>query len=690
MTIRDIKTLLKNTINTRPNATITLDNAANPNPLNTGPIEEFSGPVINSDLPPITTPPESLDAGDWGGLIHGDIPELPSTTEEETTYQSPVPNSSTATSNYNYYLREYEETLLSSQVSELSMLDAYGSKIIAADDDVNSVLKSSRPNFDVVGSRFEENEAMKEYFAKYAISDTLETDGFENVILPVSQVQKSNFYSAFAKDEFPFYISFDFGMTTSGKFCEILSGKNYANFMVRALAESLSTGDIYERKGYVRTLPDGTTKRTRNKTWNFLELLNYSSENQSNTVVLGSESDRNSCYGGNPERRPIAYREIINEIDLVATIQGEISRLYSMLYIAYNPGQLRYSEVACYRIAKYTKEDMNKPIQNFFFFNHSDVENFFFTDTQVKPGKDYLYKVFEYNIVMKENVQVSVGGINIATRIPDVVLVENLIHTTDAMVLSKPPLYPEVSFNGLLEDERRIGINFGKAYESKFEEPISFTSEEATRNQRHLSSQGSEDGKIQFANFGVSNSMNRRQIIEEDPVKLFEIFRTTAPPEDVFGFTGNLHRRVLDKNIIDRVQPDKTYYYMFRSIDNHGNVSNPSSPLEVTLVGGTSPYLIVNDFSYTGEEKSLESKTKGFKRFLLLRPAIEQLTVNRRLLDTDTISSMDVHSSNPVSLGQKTPPIWGKKFKLRVTSRKTGKKIDFNLEYDYKFEPRDD
>jgi len=479
-------------------------------------------------------------------------------------------------------------------------------------------------------------------------------------------------------------------MTTSGKFCEILNSKKYANFMVRALSETLSTGDVYERKSYTRTLQDGQTRRTRNKTWNFLELMNYASGDQSNTVVLGSESDRNNCYGGNPERPVVSYRDTVDEIDLVATIQGEISRLYDMLYIAYNPGQLRYSEVVCYRIAKYTKEDFNKPIQNFFFFNHADVENFFFTDTQVKPGKDYLYKVFEYNIVMKENVQISVGGVNIATRIPDVVLVENLIHTTDAMVLSKPPLYPEASFNSFLEDERRIGINFGKAYESKYEEPVSFSSEEAARNQRHLSSQGSQDGKIQFANFGVSNSMNRRQIIEEDPVKVFEVFRMTQPPEEPLSFVGNLHRRVLDKNIIDRVQPDTTYYYMFRSIDNHGNVSNPSPPFEVTLVGGVSPYLIVNEFSYTGEEKKLETKTKGFKRFLLLRPAMEQLTTDKSRMNPETVSSQDVNSSNPVFLGKKTPPIWGKKFKMRVTSKKTGKKIDFNLEYDYKFEFRDD
>ena len=129
---------------------------------------------------------------------------------------------------------------------------------------------------------------------------------------------------------------------------------------------------------------------------------------------------------------------------------------------------------------------------------------------------------------------------------------------------------------------------------------------------------------------------------------------------------------------------------MFRSIDNHGNVSNPSPPFEVTLVGGVSPYLIINEFSYTGEEKKLETKTKGFKKFLLLRPAMEQLTTDRSRMDPETVSSLDVNSSNPVLLGKKTPPIWGKKFKMRVTSKKTGKKIDFNLEYDYKFEFRDD
>ena len=106
----------------------------------------------------------------------------------------------------------------------------------------------------------------------------------------------------------------------------------------------------------------------------------------------------------------------------------------------------------------------------------------------------------------------------------------------------------------------------------------------------------------------------------DDGTKVYEIYRTTTPPETVLDFSSRLWRRVTEREILDKVSPDTTYYYMFRSVDNHGNVSNPSQTFEVTLVGGVSPFLIINDYVYPAAEDDSLQKDKKFKRFLRIRP----------------------------------------------------------------------
>ena len=141
--------------------------------------------------------------------------------------------------------------------------------------------------------------------------------------------------------------------------------------------------------------------------------------------------------------------------------------------------------------------------------------------------------------------------------------------------------------------------------------------------------------------------------------------------------------------ILDDVTADTTYYYMFRSIDAHGNVSNPSKTFEVTLIGGFSPYLIINEYNYEESLPDERVKERKMKKFLRLRPTMQNLLVKSEPL-RDKRSSRDV-TNGDIQLGITTEgSIWDKKFKIRLTSIETGKKIDFNVEYGYNFKPREE
>ena len=587
-------------------------------------------------------------------------------------YDLPLPTTQQAVAEYNYYIQEYEEALLTSGVEEAAMLDAYGTQLILGNsDDVNRQLLDTRnPGKLQLPSN---QTAIEKYFRTYAVNDVNENDGFENVILASSKLKDFNSFAARSRvagdtrysTRFPFYIYFDMGLLATGRLGYMIEQKGRADFLMRNIAETLDSGDVYERKALTRTA-NGEAFSTRNKVWDFVDLLSYETDSgfAGRNILLGTEED----YINSTSDLGVNYDADITDIDLASSLKDDIIDLWANTL----DSDKNYTEVVGYRIAKYKIDDLNRPSQNFFFFNSSEVDTFYFLDTQVKPNQNYFYKVFQYSFVIGEELETDGDIVRREARLS---IVENLVLTTDALVTSKPPVYPETQFRSFIGEDNKIQILFTENNMDVQEVPIAMSQEETKSFNRIRSAQGAGLlDKVTFSN--------------DDGIKIYEIFRTTEAPANPLSFADKKWRRVLETEVLDKVSPDTTYYYMFRTIDNHGNVSNPSQPFEVTLVGGISPYLIVNEYKYEDEKAKTHTKEKDFKKFLLIKPAFEQLLIDR--IPEGLISSLDLSGVNKPTLGKSTPPVWGSKYKLRVTSKKTGKKIDFNLEYDYKFEFRDE
>ena len=77
--------------------------------------------------------------------------------------------------------------------------------------------------------------------------------------------------------------------------------------------------------------------------------------------------------------------------------------------------------------------------------------------------------------------------------------------------------------------------------------------------------------------------------------------------------------------------------------------------------------------------------SKTMKKMLQVYPALEQVTPN---LPANTVGFDDPNdiALGEVALGNRDEAIWGKTFKMRLTSKKTGKKIDMNVTFDKKDE----
>ena len=178
----------------------------------------------------------------------------------------------------------------------------------------------------------------------------------------------------------------------------------------------------------------------------------------------------------------------------------------------------------------------------------------------------------------------------------------------------------------------------------------------------------------------------------DDSVLSYQIFRTTEKPNSYADFAGNLlqtidavtpfGRRVISASVLENINPNVFYYYCFRTIDKNGYLSNPSSILKVQLVDDNGRvYPIIEPYDFDLDEP--RETEKSFKRYLEIDASLQEKIIHHAPAG-DTQSAGNPHQApTGVSLGDKA---WGTvKFKVRIISKDTGRKIDLNL--NFKVEP---
>jgi hypothetical protein len=190
---------------------------------------------------------------------------------------------------------------------------------------------------------------------------------------------------------------------------------------------------------------------------------------------------------------------------------------------------------------------------------------------------------------------------------------------------------------------------------------------------------------------------------KDDPTTSFQIFRTTVRPTSYTDFnTGqNPHATIVSNvsygkqsdgaSLVDDIEPNKKYYYCFRSLDVHNNFSNPTHVFEIEMMDNDGQvYIIIKTIEFVvGPQRSL---SKLGRRFIYIEPAIANLTLESTdifLAPTQTLDSItpeDVPPDNILGATLTSPPpddekVWDKQYKIRVTSTKTSRKFDLNLTF---------
>ena len=171
----------------------------------------------------------------------------------------------------------------------------------------------------------------------------------------------------------------------------------------------------------------------------------------------------------------------------------------------------------------------------------------------------------------------------------------------------------------------------------------------------------------------------------DDYVKQFQVFRIDKKPASYEDFATGLREPELDlkqNSFIDTLEPNTKYYYIFRAVDIHGNISNPTPVYEVELVsnsGASYPITKIVDF----ESPIPQVKEKQMRRFVHIIPSFAQSKMNLNADDWDDVYSPNYYPSFGDAFNE--PDVEKpRKFKIRFTSKSTGRKFDLNLKMVHK------
>jgi len=267
---------------------------------------------------------------------------------------------------------------------------------------------------------------------------------------------------------------------------------------------------------------------------------------------------------------------------------------------------------------------------------------------------------------------------------------EQIVQMMDA-----PPLSPNVNIIPYTGVNNKLLLWLNSNTGEFLATPIAIKDADAARIAMHYNSQTgasitaadialeAEPGETAFPNGNI-----RLLFRNDDPITKYEVFRINTKPTSYadFNTAANPHivtsgrvtsrKKTSGGSFIDTVEPNTKYYYCFRAVDVHNNFSNPTHVFEAELVDNDGQvYLVLKTIMFEVDVTGVNSKAG--KRFLYIEPSARNLNI------AAMPPSGSYVGDNPggTFLASTGDRCWNQTFKVRLTSKKSNKKIDLNIAF---------
>jgi len=574
-------------------------------------------------------------------------------------------------SEYNFYVKDYE-TLFNKDYSLLQVLPNYyllNSYINSEEEQIIKNLVSLNDRLDVT----EQTILSQQYYSDFSKTISSMTNSeirevtskTQNYLIDVDYSNKTKL--ALSDEMLPYNIKLVFSNDPSDTISSFLNSNNlqtlFANNIFGSLEDSsLNTTLITQDKNQ-------TNKTIQARTAKYLDAIKFDYSSQQagfylkpNKLTLISKNTRPSITGA-------------SSLFTYIKMNTKLYEIYNNLNFCNIFSCAPNDSFCCgYIIEKYeiNPQGRGNLYQTIVMARDNSVSDYEIIDSQVvydktikyvihalqmAPNNKYMYFLSNDGLKTSESKQQSINLVLDGTIEPDLSFYKIEIKDSDATVVDNPPLPPDVNIVPFIGVNNALRFLFNTQYGSYIEKPIVITEKDQTIFDSIKTKQKATD-KVYFET--------------DDFINTIQIFRSTTIPSSYIDFRNSLYR-ILSMNtltansFIDIVQPNQKYYYIFRSTDIHGNVSNPSSVFEVHMIDDSGAiYPIIRTIPLI--EKENYDIVRTFKKYINITPSINQ---------TAFVPNQD---NTQITFGESSD-LWGQKFKIRVTSKKTGKSFDLNVTF---------
>ena len=366
------------------------------------------------------------------------------------------------------------------------------------------------------------------------------------------------------------------------------------------------------------------------------------------------------------------------------------NRVFNMTFEQLIDGnQQCYSEILGYKVEKFGNGE--QPIQTFYILNKDKS----IIDTQIIIDKNYGYTISAMVVIggvrykyMSSN-SVAESSIEIQyIKEPSIKVAEVPLKTFQTKIVEPPPLQPQVIFANEQNTKNLVKIVVENSKGNMFQELI-------------------RDKDIDLINpidSEYEQSLNIMHGGGDYPFSsrayggLFDIYRLEEMPTSMADFEGNLLQSVEaltdDQGTYlssimysDYIRHNTDYYYMIRALTHRGNPGLSSPIYKIRLIEDADE-VILNMTTVSVSPKELITFENSMRKYLQIIPNKSHVLIDSRNLDYDLDPSSQT-SLNKLRLGSaiNTDSLWdygkGQYFKIRLESKKTGKKIDLNIKFKF-------